>query len=95
MEVAVLTLPRLSQISAAMLSTPVAMCAKGVMHGPKRWRWAIYAVSSRSLIVKYNWGLSSIRMLDRMEVMNVICHTYHSPEELQQNTPHDGEGGIC
>ena len=36
--VAVLTLPRRAQISAVVLSTPVAMCSSGAMRGAKRWR---------------------------------------------------------
>ena len=52
MAVAVLTLPRQAQISAAVLSTPVAMCSSGAMREAKRWRWAMYAASSRLLMVK-------------------------------------------
>ena len=44
----------------------------------------MYAASSRSLIVKKPWGLSSVRMLARMAVLNDSCHTYHPPKGLQK-----------
>ena len=53
--VAVLTLPRLDQIYAAVLSTPIEMCSKGAIRGMKRWRLVMYAASSKSLIVKKPW----------------------------------------
>ena len=36
MVVAVATLPRWAQLSAAVLSTPVAMCSSGAMHGVEK-----------------------------------------------------------
>ena len=36
--VAVLTLPRQSQLSVAVLLTTVVMCYRGAMRGAKRWR---------------------------------------------------------
>ena len=41
MAVAVLTLPRRDQLSAAVLSTPVEMCSSGAMRGANRCRWAM------------------------------------------------------
>ena len=82
MALAVLTLPRRAQLSAAVFSTPVAMCSSGAMRGTKRWRWEMYAASSKSLMVKNPWGFSSLRMLACMAVLNVSYHTCHSPEGL-------------
>ena len=52
MAVAVLTLPRRAQLSAAVLSYPVEMCSSGAMRGANRCRWEMYATSSRSLMVR-------------------------------------------
>ena len=82
MEVAVLTLPRRDQLSAAVLSNPVVMCSSGFMRGSKRWRCAMYAASSRSLIVRNPLGFSSTRMLARMVVLNVGRHMCHYPDGL-------------
>ena len=82
MAVAVLTLPRQAQISAAVLSTPIAMCSSGYMHGANMWRWAMYAASSRSLMVNITFGFLSVRMWARMAVQNVILHICHSPDGL-------------
>ena len=87
MAVAVLTLPHRAQLSAAVLLTPVAMCYSGAMRGGKMWSWAMYAAISRSLMVKNPWGLSSVRMLDRMAVINVSRHTCHSLDGLYQTPP--------
>ena len=84
MAVAVLTLPQRAQISAAVLSTNVAMCSSGSMRGAKRWRWVMYAASSKSLMVKIPWGFSLVRILDCMVVLNVRRHMCHSPEGLWQ-----------
>ena len=75
MAVAVLMLPHRAHISAAVLSTHVAMCSSGAMRGAKRWRWEMYAASSRSLMVKNPWGLSSVIILARMALLNVSRHT--------------------
>ena len=82
MAVAVLTLPRRSQISAEVLLTPVALCCSGAIRGAKMLRWAMYAASSRSLMVKNPWGLSSGIILARMAVLNVSRHTFHSIDGL-------------
>ena len=82
MSVAMLTLPRLAQLFAAVLYTPVVMCSSGAIHGAKRCRWSIYAAKSRSLIVKNPWVFSSVRVLACMAVLNVCRHTCHSPEWL-------------
>ena len=82
MVVAVLTLTRRAQISAAVLSTPVDMCSSGAMRGAKIWRWAMYAANFRSFMVKKPWGFLSARMLNRMAVLNVSRHTCHSPDGL-------------
>ena len=82
MAVAVLTLTHRTQLSAAVLLTPVAMCYRVAMRGAKRWRWVRYAASSRLLIVKNPWGLSLVRMLAHMSVLNVSRHTCHSPVGL-------------
>ena len=87
MAVAVLSLPRQAQISAAVLSNPVAMCSSGTMRGAKGWRWEMYAASSRLLMVKNTWVLSSVRMLARKAVLNVSRHTCHSPDGIYQNPP--------
>ena len=84
MAVAVLTLPRRSQISAEVLLTPVALCCSGAIRGAKMLRWAMYAASSRSLMVKNPFGFSSMRMLDCMVVLNVSRHKCHSPDGLYQ-----------
>ena len=47
----------------------------------------MYATSFRLLIVKKPWGFSSIIMLARMAVLNVSCHTCHSPKGLHQTPP--------
>ena len=78
MAVAVLTLPRRYHLSAVVLSTPVAMCYSGAMCEAKIWRWAMYAASSRSLMVKKPWRLLSVKMLARMAVLNVSRNTCHS-----------------
>ena len=51
MVVAVLMLPHRAHLSAAVFSTPVAMCSRGAMRGAKRWRWPMYAANARSLMV--------------------------------------------
>ena len=86
-EVAVPTLPCLEHIFSAVLSTNVEMCSRSAMCGAKRWRWAMYAVSSRFLIVKNPWGFSSVRMLVHMAVINVSRQTCHYPKGMQQNKP--------
>ena len=78
MLVAVLTLPRRAQISAAVLLTSVAMCSSGSMSGAKMWRWAMYAASSRLLMVKNYLVFLSVRMWSCMAVLNVSRHTCHS-----------------
>ena len=75
MAVAVLTLPNRSQLSAAVLSTPVSICPSGAMCGVKIWRWEMYAASSRSLMVKNSLEFLSVRMCSRMGVLNVSRHT--------------------
>ena len=87
MAVAVLKLPRLAQLSAAVLSNPVTMCSSGNMRGAKMWRWAMYTASSRSLMVKNPLGFLSARMWDRMAVPNVSRYMCHSPDGLYQTTP--------
>ena len=87
MAVAVLTLPRWAQLSVAVLSTSVAMWPSGAMCGSKMWRWAMYAASSRSLMVKNPLGFLSARMWDRMAVPNVSRYMCHSPDGLYQTTP--------
>ena len=87
MAVAVLTLPRWAQLSAAVLSTPVAMCSSCAMRGAKMWRWVMYAASSKSFMVKNPWGFSLVRMLSCMAVLNVSRHTCHSPEGVCQTPP--------
>ena len=82
MAVVVLTLTRRAQISAAVLSTPVAVCSSGAMQGAKIWRWAMYAASSRSLMFNVLFGLLSGRMWDCMVVLNVSRHTCPSLDEL-------------
>ena len=82
MAVAVLTLLCRSQISAAVLSNNVVMCSRGAMLGAKRWRWEMYTASSRLLMVKKYWGLSSVRMLACMTVLNVSQHICDSPVGL-------------
>ena len=47
----------------------------------------MYAASSRSLMFKNPLGLSSVRMLARMAVLNVSRHTRHSPDGMYQNPP--------
>ena len=87
MVVAVLTLSRRSQIYAAKFPTPVAVCYIGAMHGAKRWRWEMYAASSRSLMVKNPRGFSPVRMLARMAVLDVSRHMCHSPAEIYPTLP--------
>ena len=87
MAVAVLTLPRRVQVYAAVLSTPVEMCSSGAMRGANRCRWAMYATSSRSLMVKNPLGFSSVRMWARTAVLNVSCHTCQYPFGLKQTPP--------
>ena len=79
MAVAVLTLSRQAQLSVAVLSTPVEMCSSGAMRGANRCRWAMYAASSRSLIVRNPVGFASMRMWARMAVLNVSRHTCQYP----------------
>ena len=79
MAVAVMTLPRRAQLSAAVLSTPVEMFSSGAMRGANRCRWAMYTASSRSLMVRNPVGFLSVRMLARMAVLNVSRHTCQSP----------------
>ena len=78
MSVAVLTLTRRAQLYAAVLSIPVEMCSSGAMRGLNRCRWAMYAASSSSLMVRNPLGFSSVRMWARMAVPNVIRHTCQS-----------------
>ena len=52
MAVVVLTLPRQAQLSAAVLSTPVEICSSGDMRGANRCGCAMYAASSRLLMVR-------------------------------------------
>ena len=87
MALVVLTLPRRAQIYATILLTPVDMCLRGSMWGVKMCRWDMYGVSYRSLIVKNNWGVSSVIMFSRMAVPNASRHTCHSPEWMKQNLP--------
>ena len=47
----------------------------------------MYAASSRSLMVKNTWVLSSVRMLACKAVLNVSRHTCHSPDGIYQNLP--------
>ena len=82
MAVAVLTLPRWDQLSVAVFSTPVEICSIGAMHGAKKCRWAMYAASSRSLMVRNKLGFSSVRILACMAVLNVSRHTCQSPDGL-------------
>ena len=80
MVVAVLTLPLRAQLSATVLSTPVEMCLSGAMRGASRCRWAMYAASSRLLMVRNPVGFLSVRMLAHMAVLKVSRHTcqhYH------------------
>ena len=84
MAVVVLTLPHWAKISAAVLSTPVAMCSSGAMRGAKMWRSEIYAARSRSLMVNVPFGLLSVRIWDCMVVLNVRRHMCHSPDGLYQ-----------
>ena len=81
--VALPALPHMAQISKAVLSTTIEMWYRGSMHGAKRRRWEMYAASYRSLIVKKPWGLSSMIMLARMAVINVIPHTCNIPKGIQ------------
>ena len=87
MAVAVLTLPWRYQISAVVLSTPVEMCLSGSMRGANRCRWAMYAAISRSLMVRNLVGFASVRMWERMAVLNVSRHTCQSPFGLRQTPP--------
>ena len=87
MAVAVLTLPWRAQLYATVLSTPVEMCSSGAMRGANKFRWAMYAASSRSLMVRTQLGFSSVRMWARMAVLNVSRHTCQSPCGLYQNPP--------
>ena len=87
MAVSVLILPRQAQLSAAVLSTHVAMCSSDAVRGAKRWRWVMYAASSKSLMVKNPWGFSSVRMLVFMAMLNVSRHTCNSPDGLCQTPP--------
>ena len=87
MAVAVLTLPRRAQLSAAVLSTPVEMCSSGAMRGANMCRWAMYAASSRSLMVRNPLGFSSVRMWARMAVLNVSRHMCQSLFGLYQTPP--------
>ena len=79
MAVAVLTLPRRAQISAAVLSTLVDMCSSGAMRGANMCRWAMYAASLMLLMVRNLVGFLSVRMLARMAVLKVSRHTCQSP----------------
>ena len=79
MAVAVLTLPRRAQLSVAVFSTPVEICLSGAMRGANRCRSAMYAASSRSLMVRNSVGFVSVRMLARTAVLNVSHHTCQSP----------------
>ena len=45
----------------------------------------MYAASSRSLMVNIPFGFLSVRMWDRMAVLNVSRHTCHSPDGIKQN----------
>ena len=87
MAVAVLTLPRRDQISAAVLSIPVDMCLSGAMSGSNRCRWAMYAASLRLLMVRNPLGFASARMWSRMAVLNVSRHKCQYPFGLRQNPP--------
>ena len=78
MAVAVLTLPRRAQLYAAVFFTPVEICSSGAMRGANRCRCAMYAASSRSLMVRNPSGFLSVRMLARMAVLNVRCHMCQS-----------------
>ena len=82
MAVAVITLPRRAQLSAAVMSAHVAIYSRGAMRGAKRWRWVMYAASSRSLMVKNLWGFSLVRILAHMAVLNVSQHMCHFPVGL-------------
>ena len=87
MAVAVLTLSRRAQLSAEVLSTPVEMCSSRAMCGANICRWAMYAAILRSLMVKNPLGFSSVRMWDRMVVLNVSRHTCQSLDGLYQTPP--------
>ena len=87
MTVAVLTLLRRAQLSVAVLLTPVSLCSSGAMRGAKRWRWAMYAASSRSLMVKNPWRFSAVIMLTHMAVLNVSRHACHFLDRLYQTPP--------
>ena len=87
MAVAVLMLPRWDQISAAVLSTPQEMCSSGAMRGANMCRWAMYATSLRSLMVRNPVGFASMRMWERMVMLNVSQHMCQSPFGLQQTPP--------
>ena len=82
MAVAVLTLPRQAQLSAAVFSTSVEMCSSGDMRVANRCRLVMYATSSRSLMVRNPLGFSSMRMWAHMAVLNVSRHTCQSPDGL-------------
>ena len=47
----------------------------------------MYAARSRSLVAKNPWGLSLVRMLAHMAVLNVSRHTCQSPAGLYQTPP--------
>ena len=87
MAVAVLTLPWRDYLSVVVLSTSVEMCSSGAMRGKNRCRWAMYAASSRSLMVSNPVGFASVRMWARMTVLNVSCHTCQYPFGLRQTPP--------
>ena len=47
----------------------------------------MYAVISKSLMVKNPWGFSSVRMWYCMAVLNVRPKTCHSPKGVWQTPP--------
>ena len=87
MAVAVITLPRRSQLSAAVLSTPVEIFSIGAMRGANRCRWTMHAASLRLLMVRNPLGFASARMWARMAVLNVSCHRCQSLSRLLQTPP--------
>ena len=87
MAVAVLMLPRRSHLYTDVLFTHVEMCSSGAMRGANRCRWAMYAASLRSLMVRNPVGFTSVRMWARMAVLNVSRHTCQSPFGLRQTPP--------
>ena len=92
--VAEITLPRQAQISTAMLSTLVDMFSRGAMQGVERWRWYMYAASSRLFIVKNPWEYVSERMWDLLYPLQIMArvetgiqHRHPIPHPLRYILP--------